>query len=119
LYFTYNRGMTNDDEQGRPLELSERRPSVEDRHRIDAPADSSPRYFHAVEDGSASAWIVARDMTHAVELLSRHDMSDAIHLTVREIEDDHARGVPVTPDDDSPATNLHDAPMGSVYSELY
>lgn len=74
------------------------------------------RRFYEAATGDIKTWVVAPDMGRALAILSDLDMCDVDYLAISELREESARGVRIRPTDESPANNLADAPMGSVWS---
>ncbi len=76
---------------------------------------SERRFFGYETPDRCFVYLVARDPSHALELLA--DIDQHPHPSaVREMSEAQARRRSVRSDDDSPADNLADAPMGALYS---
>lgn len=79
-----------------------------------AGADARRFYGYTSPDGCVCL-LVARDVTHALELLA--DIDEHPHpSSVKPLTEAQARARRIRSDDDSPADNLADAPMGALYS---
>lgn len=73
------------------------------------------RFFGYTASGDVPYLIVATDHAAALQLLADHGEGSVIPSRVREINRAVAATLKVRSDDDSPASVLFDAPMGSVY----
>lgn len=76
----------------------------------------APRRFYEAATPDIKTWVVAPDMGRALALLSDLDMCDVEYLTITQLREESARGVRLRATDESPADNLADAPMGTVWS---
>lgn len=86
----------------------------------------TPRYFQFeamtdVDDNCGITWsIVAHDMNHALEILSKLDLTDTVKLEAIEVPAERAAAI--TTQDDEPGMNrryLNEWPLGSALCSEY
>jgi hypothetical protein len=89
--------------------------------RIEREVAPERRFYRAAHSGGVSSpdrevwWVVAASLPRAMSLLAEFDLGGANGITLERITVADAVCVSVRTGDDSPASTLADAPLGSVF----
>ncbi len=76
--------------------------------------ETERKYFHAIEDGCVTYWLVAASMSDALRMLADHEL-EGEEITIDEVEETKAATITVHDGDPSVKLALSAAEVGAVF----